>query len=229
MSYPYTTLGPPCLTREGSSGGHGMGRGALCPDCSDHAESLLLALPRDVHLLSAAIAERPSAQEGPGAPNKPHSTPPINLLIDALRSQIVYTASVWEEVVRDHAHLSPRRTGAMRAGASIVSSVRILAPRVDLLVALPHLDGYFDGVESGLVRRDGMGGLRRLLDLHHLAMRAVGHTAVVIRLPGACPRCDDGTLRRDAGSDTVYCARCAGRWPYGDYQRWVQLVIDEAA
>lgn len=228
MSDPYSTLGPPCLTRQGVNKGHGMGPWDLCWHCSGLVEAAVLELPRDVYDLSQAIARHNAPQERSGATNKPGSKPPINLLIDALRSQIVYTASVWEEVVRDHANLPPRRAGAMREGPSIVCSVRILAPRVDLLAALPHADGYFDGTEAGIVRRRGMDGIRRLVGLHEIVRRALGHTTSVVRLPGACA-CGAEALRREHGSDTVWCDICERRWTYDDYTRFVRLMLDGAA
>lgn len=228
MSDAHTTLGLPCLTRQRANGGHALGPWDLCWHCHGAIEATILELPRDVYDLSQAIGRHNAPPERSGAHAKPGSKPPINLLIDALRSQIVYTASVWEEIVRDHDNLSPRRSGAMREMSSIVGSVQILAPRVDLLAALPPSDGYFDGVEAGLVTRRGFDGLRRLVGLHDLVRRILGHGPAVVRLPGTC-RCGAATLRRESGSDTVWCDTCEGRWTYDDYTRFVRLMLGDAA
>jgi hypothetical protein len=191
----------------------------VCVSCLDGLEAAIRELPKDVHDLGAAIGERGGCTaDAFKSPNKPESKPPINLFIDALRSRIVYTASVWEEVVREHAQLSPGRTGGMREGYSIVQSVRILAPRTDLLIALPPTDGYFDGV-------DGAGRLHRL---HTLVREVLGYDVPVIRVPGICP-CGAATLRRQHGSDTVWCETCEHRMPLSAYWKQVQMAGEGAA
>lgn len=193
------------------------------PDLSASREAIE-ALPLDYAELTSAIGSRPTPPDGPGAPNKPASTPPINLAIDTLRSRIVYTAAAWEEILRDHCRLSARREGTVRESWSIVQSVRVIAPRVDLLATLPHTDGYFDGAECGLVRRNGLEGLRSLLRLHTLTDDILGRGAITVRLPGLC-RCGAEQLRRDVGADTVYCAACAGRWPHAEYLAHVRMSV----
>lgn len=201
-----------------------LGTPKLCHSCSSGAEQVILDLPRDYWLLSSAIARTAGTADGPTSANKPKSTPPINLLIDAVRTRLVYSAALWEEILRDHCQLSTRRAGTVRQRWSIVQSVRILAPRVELLAALPHTDGYFDGVECGLVRRNGLEGLRSLVRLHDGVQRILGYTPVIVRLPGLCS-CGGQRLRREVGSETVDCPDCGGRWTYAEYTANVRLSV----
>lgn len=192
----------------------------------DQASVVIASLPRDFYDLSQAVERRSGVPDGPSPPGRPTSRPPMNLLIDAIRTHIVYTAAIWEEVVRNHEKLTERRPGSMREGPSIVLSATILAPRADVFAALPATVGYFNGVEHGPVSRRGVDGVRRLLGLHKLARTAVGLTEVTYRLPGECANrhCRAQTLRRAVGTDTVWCDTCQQRWTYDDYRRYTSLM-----
>lgn len=221
MAEAYPTLGLACFD------GSGPYRSDLpsvpCSTCLSGAKDLVRGLVGDFGALSAEIGRRERPTDGVRA-GKPKSTPPINLHIDALRTHIVYSAGLWEEIVRDHCGLSPRRAGAVPERRSLIRSVRILAPRIDVLVALSPVDGYFDGPERGRVRCSGVAGLRRLGRLHAAVERILGTGPIEVRLPGQCRCGAEGTLRRAVGSETVSCTACDGRWTYDDYSRYVQLL-----
>lgn len=223
MLNPYRTLHWPCFDclRRYRSGGRG-----ICWACSESAEAALVDLVDDFDDLSAVIGMRGRTPDGVGIhATKPRSAPPINLLIDELRSRLVYSAAVWEEIVRDHCGLSVRGPGAVRERWSLLHSVSILAPRVDVLVTLAEVDGYFDGDQ--LEKRTGMDGLTSLVRMHHTVGRVLGVAAVVVRLPGECPKCSTSALRREIGSDTVWCAGCSQSWTYADYTLHARLLIGD--
>lgn len=225
MPDPYSTLGPPCFGPPRARQGCAMGHQGPCPDCQDAAAGIVRRLPDDFDALSLVVGTRTQTASESAAPGKPGSRPPINVAIDALRTHVVYSAALWEEILRDHCQLSPRRTGAMREKQSLIQSVRIIAPRIDVLTTLPPIDGYFNGPEYGLVRRDGMGGIKHLLRLHQTIRRTLGLEPVTTTLPGHCPTCDTQALTKEDGADTVHCGHCGNRHPYSDYTRYTQLLI----
>lgn len=228
MTDPYSALGLGCLSRQRANETGCWGRSGLCQTCERKTERIVGQLPASVQQLTLSLARACAPSDGPAPPNKPASTPPINLTIDALRTEIVYTAAIWEEIVRENQNLSPRRKGSMRDGISIRTSVAILKPRTALLATLPAAEGYFHGVEAEPSRRTGLEGLRRLVLLWDLTREALGLTRIEIALPGHCPDCGAPALRRyDAGS-TVWCEACRGRWPYAEYTAYVTCRLEAA-
>lgn len=226
MPNPYPSLGSHCLASPRAAEGGATGHPEVCQTCTSEIREVITKLPGDYDLLTEAIGTRPQPDQGPPPANKPTSSPPINLHIDATRTRLVYTAALWEEITRDHNHLPPRPTGTMREKQSLIQSVRILAPRIDMLATLPETDGYFDGPEYGMVRRNGMGGLRDLLRQHQQIQQTLGQTPITIQLPGICP-CGAAQLTRQTGSDTVECAACQTRWTYTEYTAEVLLMLGE--
>lgn len=224
MPNSYPTLGAHCLAPLGAATTGARAIPRICQTCLGELEQMIRALPDDHQHLTNAIGRRTQTADGPANANKPQSTPPINLQIDAVRTRLVYTAALWEEILRDHCRLSPRRTGTMREKQSLIQSVRILAPRINVLAALPQTDGYFNGPECGMVRRDGMEGLRDMARLHTGIQHTLGHTTATIRLPGICS-CGAQQLTRQTGTDTVTCTACGGAWTYAEYTANIRMLI----
>jgi hypothetical protein len=228
MTDPYSALGLGCLSRQRANEACYRASLGLCPACERRTEQIVAELPQSVQVLTLSLARTRAPCDGPAPPNKPASVPPINLAIEALRSEIVYTAALWEEIIRESQNLSPRRRGSMRDAVSIRTSVAILSPRTVTLAQLPAVEAYHRGVEAEPCQRTGLEGLRRLVDLWDLTHQAAGLARVEIALPGHCPACDAPALRRHQGADTVWCECCHGRWPYNEYAAHVACQVGAA-
>lgn len=187
----------------------------LCAACELHYRRAVTLLVYDYVDLSQLIARRDGHSDVKISRPKPTSIPPIDLGIDALRAEIVTVLLVWEYDIRRAAGLRWRLPSNARAGYNVQAAAAVVAPRVDLLAGLGEVGGWETGVQA----------LTRLAGLHQRARRATGLTDPAIRLPGDCPTCTVPSLIRSAGEDTVWCATCAGVWPYAEYRLWVSMMI----
>ncbi|MDP8971186.1 MAG: hypothetical protein M3N52_11975 [Actinomycetota bacterium] len=219
--------GVDCLDRDPGGWGAPLGRdpGPLCRQCADRATSTLYWLPDDYTELTQIIARRNSPNDAKIMRPRPGPTPPIDLAIDTVRNRIVWVATIWEDIVREHADLPPKPAGKTRESYELGRAATILAPRVNTLAGIGPTDSYTDGLDAGPVTRDGAYALDQLIRLHKLARTLVGATVRVLRLPGECPRCHAWTQCRADGSDTVHCQTCEHRWPYPDYTRHVRAKL----
>lgn len=201
---------------------------ALCEDCERVAHSDVSLLRYDYVDLSQLIARQDAPGDAKIARPKPRSTPPINLDVDALRSEIATTLWIWEQPVRWAVGLPPRPpAGATRDGWTVDHAVRVIAPRVQVLAALPEIGAYHDGRDQPMAWVDGLTGLTRLRDLHRRSRHHTGLLARNVALPGECPKCAAHALSRRDGTEAVTCGNCRGSWSYEEYSRYVMLVIAE--
>jgi hypothetical protein len=197
----------------------------LCSRCEREASRDVQLLPFDYVDLSQFLPRRPVRPDTKTARPVPQSTPPIDLHIERLRSDIAWALQVWELPVREAAELAPAIHEAVREGHLVQKAVEIIAPRVDLLAGLPAVAGYARGLDAGPVEVTGLEGLDQLRALHRRARRMLGVGRLVMSLPGDCSECGAWALRRRDGTDTVYCAQCRCRWSYTEYTRYVGLMI----
>jgi hypothetical protein len=113
-----------------------------------------------------------------------------------------------------------------RMGWAVAEAASILALHVPELAALPPTAGYADGLAAGIVERDGLEAIASLRNAHRRARMRLGKSRLVHRLPGDCSGCGAWSLLRDDGSDTVRCGACDRRWSYGDYLRYVGMMLE---
>jgi LSD1 subclass zinc finger protein len=199
----------------------------LCPSCESHYTRVMKMLVYDYLDLSRIIARSNTFSDDKIARPKPQSTPPIDLTIDTLRSQLVWTVGIWETHVRAAAGLPWRSYLGARDGFNVNTGCTILAPRVDLLAGLPPVLAWHDGHGSPEpFEMPGTEGLLRLAEINRRSRYATGVTERTVRLPGDCPDCGAPTLMRLAGADEVSCAVCRTVWPYATYRQWVSMMID---
>jgi hypothetical protein len=198
----------------------------LCPRCLNAAASDVAALPRDYAELARELVKAPRELVRIGAGS--HEPPaPLALHVEALRADIVWAATVWEQPVREAARLVDGPGTTVRAPWALQNAVSVLAPRVALLSGLESIWGYADGLEAGPVARDGLYGLDTLCRLHRQARAVVGTVRRVWRMPGECSGCGAAALLRRDGGDTVRCGVCHRTWSYADYQRYVGWMLAE--
>jgi hypothetical protein len=180
----------------------------------------------DMMGLYAELGDNLVPAVGRGEPVSGSRTPPTPLRIDllALREEMVYTATLWEEIVRDVAGLSaqPRR----RDAPALAGAVRVLTAHLSVLLALQptsverlRADGDTEEVDM-----DGPQAACELLTLGWRVRAALGQPKLTFRLPAPCPRCDVLALTRADGDDWVNCGNCGAGWDHKHYETLVQAM-----
>lgn len=209
---------------------HIAGRASRCPLC----EECILVSGREIYALK--LDYRDLAQWlPPGAGGMTQrvagtSEPavPLRLAVDALQRDIAWTLTAWEPVVREISNLAPERVRGVRQGWAVSTAVDVIAPRVRVLSRVGPMWGGFDGLDAGLVERDGVYAVASLRRLHRRAVTALGLTRHVVRLPGVCSYCGAGALEREP-TDLVRCGNCQRRWTPEEYRRYVAMELVTAA
>lgn len=189
----------------------------LCETCERHCAGDINALVYDYVDLSQLIAKRNTIVESDITRPRPRSTPPIDLRIDTLRSDIALALIVAEVAVRRACQLPARPNRHVRDGFNVQQAVRVVAPRTDLLA----------GLDTDDPDEPGTALLGRLRALHRTARRVTGVAELRIALPGICPKCQMHALSRRDGSETVTCGGCGFAWAWADYQRHVTLQVTQ--
>lgn len=215
------------------------GRSPLCESDLLAGERAVPALVLDYRDLEQQIPKAISVWTD-GQPGVGKREAPLPLRLDpvALQEEICWVLTAWEDVVRERERLSDR-LGRVRPGWAVQAAAGILGSRVRLLAAVPDVEmASYPNLDDETLRRVGtlehapVPGWRGVLDmatLHRRARSALGITDLTHDLPGECPNCDKKTLRRDNGSDTVYCVSCDHRRPYGDYERYLRMLVWDGA
>jgi hypothetical protein len=200
--------------------------GPLCSGCLGRGHADIAALPGDYAALAAqTIPARGAATIGRVSGGDTDAPVPVALGVDAVQRDIVWTLTTWEPPVREAARLAGPPAGRVRDGWAVTTAAQVLAPRVQLLAALPAAWCYADGLDAGPVLRDGVYALDQFRALHERAQRMTGIGRPTRRQAGACSGCGAEALLRDDGSDTVRCNRCGRRWTADDYRNLVELLI----
>jgi hypothetical protein len=215
-------LGAECEWYErGPSPSHGFN---LCDGCTTHCRADVSALVYDYVDLSQVIARRDGHSEAKISRPKPSSTPPIDLAVDTLRSDITGALLTAELVVRQALALSARPNLHVRDGFNVQQAAGLVAAHVDALagLAVPPWAAAADNMDL-----TGADLLMRLRSLHSRARRTAGLADLTVALPGYCPKCQAQALSRRDGCDTVHCGSCRFAWPWAEYQRHVTLVVTQ--
>lgn len=161
--------------------------------------------------------------------------------------EIVRWALSWEDALRSHLRhstdngrirrLAVRRTGRLEVAADGTvnrepDDGRVIAvgpilwdpdARRTLTAAVRYLDTWHTAWLSSPMAVDAG---RETLSLARRAAAATGRDRVVHHLPLPCLRCDARALRREDGSETVFCRSCDARWTADDYDRLAYAFAD---
>jgi hypothetical protein len=201
-----------------------LDRCPLCRECLAVAARDVAALTLDYRDLAQLL---PPGGTAMAARVSGTTTPPIplDLGVDALQRDIAWTVCAWEPAVRERAGLPAEVTRGVRPGWAVAAAVAVIAPRVDVLASLPPTLCRADGLDAGLVERDGVYAVASLRALHRRARSALGLSRSVVRLPGTCASCGAEALERESGSDWVRCGHCAGRLTADEYRAYVGLAV----
>lgn len=199
----------------------------MCEPCLDGGARDLRALVYDYldleQLLGVKINTR--GQDHRIAGTRELSVP-YALGIDALQREIWHALTTWEEIVRDEVGL-PEPAHHVRVGWAVQHAVAVLEPRVAHLVALGPVAVYLPG-STEPVDQTGVDAMLTFMALHRRSRVALGLTRRIEMLYGECSACGWAALRRESGSETVYCDHCHDSRTWDDYRRWLALLYADA-
>src|SRR6476469_5085478 len=186
----------------------------LCRHCLESARMDVQALVRDYADLENVMADTGAGLEWVTGTRE--ASIPIALGAEALQREIWYLTTTWEVIIRDHCGLSEVPEQRVRDGWAVQRAVRIIAVRVPQLAAIEAISVYLDGPDSeSPVDMTGVQAILTMRRLHRRVGRAIGLRHLVHSMPGQCWKCEvDGGLRRDDGSETIYCALCGAVSPW---------------
>lgn len=200
------------------------GPSRLCSTCLDTSRHDVKALVRDYADLENVMAdlggrlERVSGTQEPGVN--------IALGAEALQRDIWHTVTTWEEIIRDHSGLNDVYPGRTRDGWAVQRAVRILSPRLDVLSAMGPTAIFPRGIEHGPEDVTGIEAIQTMRRLHRRVGWAIGLRHLKHQLPGPCDNCGiEGGLRRDDGTEDVYCALCQSQSTWDDYRRQTTQLV----
>ncbi|OBJ19882.1 hypothetical protein [Mycobacterium sp. 1245801.1] len=207
----------------------------LCQPCQRWVRSSMRALPSDWCKLKLTIGESRAPVGGGGRRPKPGSRVPINTAADDLMRQIAGACDTAAVLVSDAVHTQwhffGRPTGRDRDYRMIEKAVRLVAERVDTLVACGAI-----GIHAAL----------RLAVLHRYATRHLGETRQREKQHLPCPSCGAQALVKEVrdlrgrgsvnGVETPEVIRCLacdggpngdGTWTEAEYQWLSKMVLTE--
>lgn len=194
----------------------------LCRACLEAAARDVRALVYDYVDLEQAIVG--TKRGGEPISGTREQTLLISASVESLQRAIWLVTTTWEEVVRDHDGLPGVRPW-VRDGFAVQRAVTCLEPRLPLLAGIGPTAVMPFGPDSAPAELTGAGGIIGMMALHAAARSALGLTKLTHEMPGECFECGMTTLRRDNGSETVYCAYCGARQTWDDYRRYVELAL----
>lgn len=197
----------------------------LCDPCLDSAARDVRALVLDYLDLEQLLGVKVKSIELIIAGTRDPSTP-YALGIDALQRAIWHTLTTWEEIIRERARLAePARQ--VRQGWAVQHAVAVLHPRINDLVMIGPTSVYpLDATVPE--EQTGLDAILTFTALHRRARAALGLTRRIETVFGDCVQCGWTALRRESGSETVYCDNCHDCQTWDDYQRWLRLLYAEA-
>jgi hypothetical protein len=198
------------------------------PSDAPLCQACLRAAGREVHNLIYDYVDLEQAIPAVRQPGQPLSGTrdapvPLALHVEALQRAIWHTVVTWEDVLRDHDRLGGARV-RVRPGWAVQRGVEIIGPRIVLLAGLPPVAVWPEGPDGPPADLAGAEGLLIMMRLHASSRAVLGLTRLIHELPGECSGCQLAALRREDGSETVYCASCYARWTWDEYRQYTRLA-----
>jgi len=197
----------------------------LCDGCLRAGEAAVAGLVLDYVDLEQHIAAPRGAVEHVSGTRAPPI--PLALGVEALQREIWLITVTWAEVLVDVDRLA-ELPGRVRDGYAVQWAAAIIAPRVGRLAALPPTTVMPYGPDGEAAEHTGAEGLLAMVALHGRVRAALGLTRLVHELPGECRSCGQPFLRRENGSDEIFCAGCFAWWGSSDdYHAYAELVAGQ--
>lgn len=211
----------------------------LCETCTRTVQYALGHLAGDFVELTMLMLRRANTEMGTLVSSSPDLLVPIDLGIDALRTEIDSETVNWAEPVAEELAIEwdTSAMGHVRVGVRVHRAASILAKAVPTLLALPEQehsawqngepkeDPDEPGVQDTIVR-DGVDGALALLDLHRRAWSVAGRTEFVQRIIPPCRHCGQRALVRHDGDDYVVCENCREITPWDLIPFMCRVLID---
>lgn len=185
-------------------------------------------LPEQYVHLYLALSEHAGAGERISGTRDDPVPPAVQ--VEALMRDIAATATTWERIVRDAAHLVDVGESRQESGVAIDRACRTLTAHMDTLLAHPAWavwawddsagpDGSWQPVD-----RTGREAATEIIRLSGRCHFMLGVTRVVYRLPLPCPTCGVAALTRENGASEVRCQSC-GRGESEERYQWLVKVM----
>lgn len=190
---------------------------SICTGCFNRCKSDLNMLRYDYVDLAQLMVPRETRSDANIFRTKPESSPPLDLQVLTLRSDIAEALVATEDAMRERLRDRPRDTPT-REGYSVDQAVRYLEARVDHIAEIPTI-----GHEKA---PDGISMLGWYSTLHRRARRAAGLLLPSVKVAGSCPRCAVTALRRHADDhEKVWCGHCHQQMSRDDYHKSLRMQL----
>lgn len=163
----------------------------------------------------------------------PEALTPLALTMDSLQRTITHTLMTFDEVLREVGGLPEPTRDRTRDGWRVQSASRVIASRLDILARLGPWACWPEGFVGDPVDVTGIQAIEMLVNLHRRARQVLKLTRHIDQLWGECwlsgtpdrDGCGMWTLRREAGSETVYCGACGGTCTWDAYRERLAFVL----
>lgn len=195
---------------------------ALCPACLHRGRSDLASLVFDYIDLEQALTSRGQAGEPITGSREPPSV--MNLAAEAHQRAIVLLVSTWERILREQIGLRRLSTADMRDGWLIQRGVRTLREHIVELSLIASTAVLPWGVDGDAEEHTGVDAVLAMTAIHRRVRSFLGVTTLTFALPGECASCEMTGLRRESGSETVFCAYCSNSQTWDMYQEYADRV-----
>jgi hypothetical protein len=194
----------------------------LCQACLHRGKSDLAALVLDyVDLEQALVLRGP-----PGEPVSGTREPPsvLNVTAEAHQRDIWLLTSTWERILREEIGLLAPSARNVRDGWVVQRAARILRIHLVDFSRLPAHRVFPWGVDGDAEEHTGAQAILAMTALHRRVRSFLGLTVLTHHLPGECETCGLGALRRESGSETVFCAGCSATQTWEKYQEYADRI-----
>jgi hypothetical protein len=200
------------------------GPAQLCVGCLDVARRDLTGLVRDYVDLENVLAEVAGRLER--VTGTRDRSIPLAVGAEALQRDIWHLLTTWEEIIIEHCGLRATPAGQTRDGFAVQRAARLLMPRLKILAGLGAWAVFPTGTDNPPADVTGAEAILAMRALHHRVGWAIGLRHLVHALAGACWQCGiHGGLRRNDGSEKVWCELCKAVSTWDDYMRETRAEV----
>jgi hypothetical protein len=209
--------------------GHPRGTEApntFCDACLARTVKRVQGLPEQYIRLHHIIGERHAGIDAGIMRPKPGSVIPLNIHVDTLLGDIVFTIGQAAEILAEMMAMdNPEHHPEAK---QVAACAKIIAPNIEKLLPLTGLDVMFwnrSGNMHGFTNACGVAIVLRLDHLATLAHFTLGLTRARYHRDLPCTRCSAKTIGRWAGSEDYDCERCGSRFIENDIRRQDKILV----
>lgn len=204
------------------------GTNIICNGCHDQSRRELNQLRYDYVDLSQLIPRGDARSEDQIFRPRPESSPPINVHVWHVRSEIAYQVMLTAMHLRGELGTGGHQQMPSREGWRLDHDIRYLGDHVADVAALPASERHWSTEAAELTERDGIAMLAAFGALHRRARKLCGTDPRTITVPGDCPRCLAPSLRRHAdNSEVIWCVHCAQKMTGDEYHAVIRMQLPD--